>query len=276
MDMHHGPQAHHDGHDGHEGDGTLGTHGMLLFGKEVLYMSHLPMFMAPHNFQVILEVGLDGAVGSVVRSHRHVVPDEPYDTFVPDAFPMSHLDPHGDGPRRTSMTGKICCGHFEREGGQHPPLAERTVVTVQSVVYFDQLDVLAEHSDDNELACLCFGHGGQLHLAHRITGAPNFDHLLTVRPVPGTATNMAGERLPDDDATLERFFGERFAVAEPVRIGGRNDRRDQRVVPPETVDGDFFATAPPSGFHGFGVKVEAVQEIYMETGDLAKPQQHHG
>jgi len=100
MDMHHGPQAHHGGHDG---DATVGSHGMLLVGGEVLYMSHLPMFMAPHNFQVILEVGVDDAVGSVLSSHRHVVPEEPYDTFLPDNFPMSDLDPHGAGPRRTSM-----------------------------------------------------------------------------------------------------------------------------------------------------------------------------
>ncbi|MEH0517316.1 hypothetical protein QBC31_42915 [Streptomyces sp. B21-079] len=265
MDMHHGHQTHPDG------DATLGSHGMLLLGGEPLYMSHLPMFMAPHNFQVILQVGADDAVSSVLRSHQHVVPEEPYDTFVPEVFPMSELDPRGAGLRRTSMTGKIFCGHFEREGGQHPPLAEHTVVAVQSVVYFSQLDVQAEHRDDTELAYVCFGRGGQLHLAHNITAAPDFDQVLTVRAVPGTATNPLGERLPDAEATLEKFFEERFVVAEPVNIGGRSDSPDHRVVPPATVDGSFFATAPPSGFHGFAVQLEVEREVYMETGDLAKP-----
>jgi hypothetical protein len=270
MDMNHGLHTHDDG------DMTLGSHGMLLLGGEVFYMSHLPMFMPPHNFQVILEVSLDDTAGSAVRSHRHVVPEEPYDTFVPDDFPMSELDPRGAGPQRTSITGKIFCGHFERKGKHHPPLATRTVVTIQNVVYFAQLDVQAEHGDDNVLAYLCFGRGRQLHLAHDITAAPDFDQVLTVRAVPGTATNSLGEPLPDDEATLEKFFAERFAVASPVVIGGRSDGPDQRVVPHETVNGSFFATAPPSGFHGFRVQLEAEGEVYMETGDLRKPKPHQG
>ncbi|MEU1011271.1 hypothetical protein [Streptomyces sp. NPDC005890] len=266
--MHQGPHDHGDG------DPTLGSHGMLLLGGEAFHMSHLPMFKYPHHFQVVLEVDLDDTVASAVRSHRHRVPGEPYDTFVPEDFPMSELDPLGSGPRRTSMTGDIFCGHFEREGGHHPPLAERIVATVRNVVHFAELDVQAEHRNDAELAYLCFGRGGQLYLAHAITAAPDFDQLLTVRTVPGTATDPLGERLPDDDATLEKFFAERFAVAERVGIPGRTDGPDQRVVPPETVDGAFFI-APPSGVHGFRVQLEAQREVYMETGDLRKPGHHH-
>ncbi|KQV11988.1 hypothetical protein ASE03_28640 [Kitasatospora sp. Root187] len=270
MNMHHAHEPHHDG------DATLGSHGMLVVGGDVLYLSHLPMFMAPHNFQVILEVGVDDAVGSVLRSHQHVVPGEPYDTFIPEDFPMSELDPHGSGPRRTSMTGRFFCGHFERKGGKHPPLAERAVVTVQSVVHFHELDVQAQHADDNQLSYLCFGRGGQLHLAHHITAAPDFDQVLTVRAVPGTATDLRGDLLPDDEATLEKFFAERFASAEPVNTGGRTDNPDHRVVPPDSVRGVFFATAPPSGSHGFTVELEATREVYMETGELAKPKQSQG
>ncbi|MEU6592809.1 hypothetical protein ABZ923_26860 [Streptomyces sp. NPDC046881] len=269
MDRHQG--LHHHG----DGDPTLGSHGMLLLGGEFFHMSHLPMFRSPHNFRVVLEVGLADTAASVVRSHRHLVPEEPYDTYVPDDFPMSELDPRGSGPRRTSMTGKLVCGHFEREGGQHPPLAERTVVTVQNVVHFAELDVRAKHRDDGELGYLCFGRGGRLYLAHVITGAPDFDQVLTVRTVPGTATDPLGQRLPDDDATLEKFFAERFAVAERVGILGRTDEPDRRVVPPQTVDG-AFSVAPPSGVHGFRVRLEAQREVYMETGDLREPGHHHG
>ena len=36
---------------------TWGSHGMALFGgKEALYASHLPMFHAPHDYQVVLQV----------------------------------------------------------------------------------------------------------------------------------------------------------------------------------------------------------------------------
>ena len=35
------------------------THGMLIFGTNKIYASHLPMFHSPHNYQVILELDLD-------------------------------------------------------------------------------------------------------------------------------------------------------------------------------------------------------------------------
>jgi hypothetical protein len=40
---------------------AMGLHGMLIIGEETLYVSHLPMWMRPHNFQVILEVIFIGA-----------------------------------------------------------------------------------------------------------------------------------------------------------------------------------------------------------------------
>jgi hypothetical protein len=38
-------------------DASYGVHGMALFGgKDALFASHLPMFHAPHNQQVILQI----------------------------------------------------------------------------------------------------------------------------------------------------------------------------------------------------------------------------
>ena len=39
---------------------AIGLHGMLIVGEETIYVSHLPMWMRPHNFQVILEVTFRG------------------------------------------------------------------------------------------------------------------------------------------------------------------------------------------------------------------------
>mgnify|MGYP003693773227 CR=1 FL=1 len=59
-------------HDHRDPNATFGTHGMLLFGDETLYLSHLPMFMSPHNFQVILAVTLnDEAAGRLHDSRAH-------------------------------------------------------------------------------------------------------------------------------------------------------------------------------------------------------------
>jgi hypothetical protein len=41
-------RGHHT-HGGHGDDDTMGVHGMLLFGDQELYLSHLPMFSSPHT-----------------------------------------------------------------------------------------------------------------------------------------------------------------------------------------------------------------------------------
>ena len=89
---------------GHSEDSSTGVHGMLLFGEEVLYLSHLPMFASPHNFQVLLEVGLDDAAREAFLSDRHVAGDGIH-TFVPQPFPIAELAPRADGPARTSIEG---------------------------------------------------------------------------------------------------------------------------------------------------------------------------
>jgi hypothetical protein len=44
-------------HSGHE---HPAVHGMLVVGEGQLFLSHLPMFHAPHDYQIIMEVRLRG------------------------------------------------------------------------------------------------------------------------------------------------------------------------------------------------------------------------
>ncbi|GAA3688329.1 hypothetical protein GCM10023081_27070 [Arthrobacter ginkgonis] len=247
---------HGSGHGGHGGDGTMGLHGMLLFGEGALYLSHLPMFQRPHNFQVILEVGFDEAAGEVLSADRESGGQGLY-TFEPEEFHITELDPGGDGPERSSIEGTIYRGHFERGG---LPIA-RAVAEVRNVVYFKKLDVGAGHVADQDLAYLCFGRAGQLHFVHRITAKPDFDQVLAARLVPGTVTDMAG-RPVGEDVTRD------FDHAVPVEFQGRRDTPQFRLSPKETAEGAFFATIAPQGFHGFRVQVETDRELYLELREL--------
>ncbi len=253
----------HDGHGengtmgGHGEHGTMGVHGMLLFGEEALYLSHLPMFESPHNFQVILEVGFDDAVSEVLRADRKAGGDGMH-TFEPVEFHITELDPSGDGPARSSIEGTIYHGHFER-GGR--PIARGAVAEVHNIVYFNELDVEADHTADRDLTYLCFGHPGQLHLAHQITASPDFDQVLTARLVPGTVTDPSGRPVAEE---VTRGFDH----AEPVLFRGRSDTPEDRLAPNETAKGFFFATFGPTGSHGFGVQVETGRELYVEMGEL--------
>lgn len=248
---------HGSGHGGHGGDGTMGVHGMLLFGEDALYLSHLPMFQSPHNFQVILEAGFDEAASRVLRADRETHGKDLYYTFEPEKFHITELDPGGDGPSRASFKGTIYRDHFER-GGQ--PIT-RAVAEVRNVVHFAELDVGAVHAAGQDLTYLCFGRAGRLHFAHRITAKPDFDQVLTARLVPGTVTDQAG-RPVGEDVTRD------FDQAVPVAFRGRSDTPQSRLLPEETAEGTFFETIAPKGFHGFRVQVEVDRELYVELREL--------
>jgi hypothetical protein len=245
----------HHMHSEHGEHSTMGVHGMLLFGEEPLYLSHLPMFESPHNFQVLLEVGFDDAVLQALRADREAGGD--LYTFEPEKFPIGELDPSGDGPARISIAGTVFHGHFERGG---TPIARGTA-QVRNVVYFGELDVQATHDPDMALNYLCFGRAGLLHLAHQITASPDFDQVLTARLVPGTVTNPMGETV-DAEVTTD------FDSAQPVEFRGRRDTPQDRLAPNETASGFFFATFGPTGSHGFGARLEVGRELYVELGEL--------
>ncbi len=245
-----------------EGD-TTGIHGMLLFGdEEALYLSHLPMFASPHNFQVILEVGFDAAVRDTFLSDRQAAGDGIH-TFVPELFPIVELhDQGGDGPARTSIRGTIFRGHFERGG---KPIAEDIVAAVRHVVYFVELDVAAKRGEDWDLSYLCFGHPGRLYLAHAIKARPDFDHVVSARMVPETVTNPMGELTGADVSTVG------YDHAQLVRFRERRDTPQDRLAPGEVTRAGFEATFGPEPVvsHGFFVQIEVVSDLYFETGDLA-------
>jgi hypothetical protein len=257
--MDHHMHMHGGGHDEPEGEekDTTGGHGMLLFGDETLYMSHLPMFMHPHNFQVLLEVGFDEAVLEVLRADREANADG-MQTFDPTKFPIAELDPSGDGPVRSSIEGTIYRGHFERGGEEITGLVTAEVL---NVVHFAELDMQAQHSADRDLTYLCFGRAGELYLAHDITASPDFDHVVSAQLLPGTATDPSG-RPVNGDATRD------LDQAQPVRFGGRADIPKDRLSPGERAEGFFFATVGPTGSHGFGVQMEIGRQQYLELGEL--------
>ncbi len=251
--------SHEHGHTGGHGEGsTTGVHGMLLFGEEVLYLSHLPMFASPHNFQVLLEVGLDDVAREAFLADRRVAGDGIH-TFVPEPFPIDELVPRAGGQARTSIEGTIFRGHFER-GGE--PIAESVIAEVRQLVHFSELEVGAKRTEDRQLTYLCFGRPGQLHLAHEVTARPDFDHVLTARLVPDTVTNQAGQSLPDDVATIG------FDLAQRVLFGERSDTSEKRLAPDEIAHGLFFQTSSLTGAHGFAVQMKTERDLYLEVDEL--------
>ncbi len=92
-DMQHEPQA--------PSEEPASGHGMAIIGEMTVFLSHLPMFMSPHDYQVILEVTFTSQGSDPQRVYaedRREHPDaklytfEPTRAFVlPDLFPADPL-----------------------------------------------------------------------------------------------------------------------------------------------------------------------------------------
>jgi hypothetical protein len=90
-------------------DVTYGEHGMALFGgKEGLYASHLPMFHAPHDYQVILVHVADPATDAALR--KRLDGKTALWTIAPEKFELSRLAPQA--PCRCAVQGRPGAGPF--------------------------------------------------------------------------------------------------------------------------------------------------------------------
>jgi hypothetical protein len=258
---------HDSGH--HHGPGgcdTTGRHGMLLFGQDPVYLSHLMMDACPHNFQVLLEVGLDSPALDALRADRARHGDGMY-TIDPVPFPIAGLEPHDGVPVRASLDGTLVRGHFERGG---TPIATGARMDIRNVVRFRQLDVDAAPGPGQALQYLYFGRGDQMYLVHQVRARPSFDQVrarpsfdqvLTVRLVPGTVRTLAGHPLDDDVARIQ------FDQAQPASLS-RDDTAEHRLAAGEVATASFPATRSPSFSRGFTVGVEVQRELYLQIREL--------
>lgn len=213
------------------------AHGMLLFGQEAVYASHLPMFHAPHDYQVILKLGLqDGktlaAYEAAKKSFSGIF------TLVPGVMDLSAVI----SGAKTEFSAEIFKGHFEQGGVSLGKLN----VSVEQVIYSSKLNAQPSGEPSKYLV---FGSGGEYFAAHLIDGKPNFDAILSVTHpyhvfVPHCRTRNCAD-----------------PVTTPIA--------DSQL--PLTLDA-FSADKPQAGEtlgQSFGVLADVLKVIYMEEADLA-------
>jgi hypothetical protein len=151
-------------------DASYGEHGMALFGgKDGLYASHLPMFHAPHDYQVIIQVHLaDRAQDAALRAR---IDDKvTLWTVAPEKFELDRLDPK-TSHRLERFKADIVLGHFEQGGKTQ--YANATVV-VDRVLVFRQLAPQARTSSDAHYLPV-----GRF-LVKQIDSRPDYDHIVAM------------------------------------------------------------------------------------------------
>lgn len=156
-----------------------GSHGMLVVGTDVVYLSHLPMFHVPHNYQLIFEAALDADVLAEYRRDSAAHADTYY-TLVPTGRWVLP-DTIVDGAR---FTADLYRGHFERGG---TPIRQGVTVTVRHIVHFRRFDAGRAPEPAQWIA---FGRGREHFLAHRIEAAPDMDQVVQLSPVPSEGQSV--------------------------------------------------------------------------------------
>jgi len=179
---------------------AMGLHGMALVGTPGhLYASHMPMFHAPHDTQVILEIAVeDAGIDAALRSTLARA-DAPW-SIEPERFDLHRLA-RGASVPLDRFRATVYRGHFER-GGE--PVYRDVTIRVRAVLLYRPLDPAAP---TRASAYLLVGPAGDRRLAYRlINGRGDADHIVALthcvdRAVRGTVS--AGDAADFEPSTLE-------------------------------------------------------------------------
>jgi len=160
-------QEHHENHS----QDKPSTHGMLIFGKEKIYASHLPMFHSPHDYQIILELELDKDTQKLFVTDQENNPEYTTYTIEPEKFVLPDMI-HNPKPFKANLYR----GHFERGGTK---IASDIIVTLKTVIYYDKFNTTKARATSNTF--ILFGNEKENFIAHQITNKPDFDQIIQVK-----------------------------------------------------------------------------------------------
>lgn len=127
---------------------TPAIHGMLLFGLQKTYVSHLPMFHAPHDYQHISEVILEDLPRSFVLSQYKKLQNEGQSLFTlePSKTDLTQII---DGTQKT-LLARLYQGHFERNG----KLLGSVIINFEKTIYSAKLNASSFFSNRRSIRCV--------------------------------------------------------------------------------------------------------------------------
>jgi len=182
-------------------ESAMGSHGMAVFGgREGLYASHLPMFHAPHDSQVVLRFHLANAAAEKALRET-LARDTRLWTFDPEPFDLLRLQP-GHAQPLADFKARFFEGHFER-GGRAQPGEQRVVV--DEVLLFRRLDPSPREAATGRYRLI--GRGAEWFALKMIDRRPDFDHILRLdAPALRGEAEVALLGLSPPGAAVQRAF----------------------------------------------------------------------
>jgi hypothetical protein len=235
-------------------DDEANFHGMLMFGEESVFFSHLPMFeglnekgtdyASPHRYQVILEAAFTKEQRDAYAKNRKDNPGAPFYSIKPKPFVLSQLFTPTTAPQLTSFACDVCRGHFERPTCQKVAGLQGAQIKIGRVVHGRKFDPRASKPD--ALEYLLFGRGKERFLAHAIFAPPDFDHILAVQSLSAELS----------DADLSKDV--RIVIPDRKNVLAQRLRQGQRVEALLRI-----GSGQPAK-----IQIEPGRRIYFEEGEL--------
>jgi hypothetical protein len=168
------------------------THGMVLFGDHQLYASHLPMFHAPHDYQLVTKISIipwQTRVDVFKQYQQHKAEGETLFTLVPEKMDLT-LVING---QKNQFVATVFAGHFEQGG---TPIGT-VKVTVTQVIFTKKLNPKEAQTKPEYFK---FGNKDETYAVHIIKGKPSFDEILKLKE-PFRIEDVE-ETIYSDDADL--------------------------------------------------------------------------
>ncbi len=159
------------------------NHGFYLFGEQSLLLTHIPMFMAPHQAQLFMQVSLSTSSGTnaapIYLKDKVKTGSQEY-VLVSDPLELPTLAPDAPQPIR-SFTGNLYRGWpFDRQWNLNPAqllIPKVTIKVTRSILYSS----IATPTTLKQLTYYCFQTPETTYLAHVLSRPPDFVNILTAK-----------------------------------------------------------------------------------------------
>jgi hypothetical protein len=172
----------------HQQHSYVGSHGMVLFAAgDTVLASHLPLYRAPHDYQLVYQLALPAAEQQAVLA---LLGAGQQLTLLPQNFDLQLLI---EG-KTFDIGAAVYQGHFERGGRLWLDNIQLTFARQLYRRPLQQLSVATNAQYD------VFSVAGNHFLLHRIAAAPSFDQILQLPQLPSTPVTLA---TTDGAATLQ-------------------------------------------------------------------------
>jgi hypothetical protein len=164
------------------------NHGFYLLGDKSLLLSHIPMFMVPHQAQLYLEVKLSAADRKAYLADKKKHKGDEY-VLVTDPLVLPTLAPDAPKPLK-KFTGTLYRGWpFNTNPPSGPIVVQKVTVEVVRSIFFHSY--AGETKKIKGLNYYCFETPESQYIAHVLSAPPDFDQIMEAK-VSGLKGDLKG------------------------------------------------------------------------------------